>query len=286
MRPVLRYFGGKNKLAPWIVSKLPQSKVYIEPYGGAASVLMHKERCQVEIYNDLDKEVVNVFVVLRDDVLFRRLHHKGSLTPFAEDEFKAARTKTTDFVEQARRTIVKSYFGVGADSIHRASGMRVYPHNRLGRGNDTICAAEWGTYWAEAVQQFHERLAPSGHPLRTTILSKPALDVMRMYEGPDTLVYCDPPYLHSTRTSNGRYAHEMTDDDHRAMLATLCGLRSMVVLSGYPSLLYDEMLVGWQRIERDFRGRTEVLWRNPAAVAAAHRQIAIPYPADDDEDAA
>lgn len=113
-----------------------------------------------------------------------------------------------------------------------------------------------------------------------TIEQRPALEVMAQHDGPATLHYLDPPYVHATRSSrfDGRndyhgYAHEMTDADHAALLEAARGLAGMVVLSGYPHPLYDAALPGWARHEREAladgaRPRVEALWLNPAATAA------------------
>ncbi|CAI2121553.1 Site-specific DNA methylase [Serratia fonticola] len=81
-----------------------------------------------------------------------------------------------------------------------------------------------------------------------------------------TLIYADPPYLLDTRTSRARYRHEYTEDDHRQLIATLRQLPASVMISGYPSALYDELLGDWRSIQFQVmtRGgpRTEQLWMN------------------------
>lgn len=119
-RPVLRWHGGKWNLAPWIISHFPDHKVYVEPFGGAASVLIRKHRSHAEIYNDLDNEVVNLFRVLRSDRA-DELAELLRLTPFAAEEFFTAYETSCDPVERARRTIVRSYMGFGSNAVHRKS---------------------------------------------------------------------------------------------------------------------------------------------------------------------
>lgn len=257
-RPVLRWHGGKWMLAPWILAHLPAHRVYVEPFGGAASILLRKPRCYAEVYNDLDVEVVNLFGVLRSPRA-GDLVTAVRLTPFAREDFAAAYLAADDPVERARRLIVRSFMGFGSNGHNRATGFRANS-NRSG----TTPAHDWANY-PDALADVIERLRG------VVIENRDALAVMAAHDGPETLHYVDPPYVFSTRSDLSKdYAHEMTDEDHARLLDFLLTVRGMVVLSGYPHPLYDERLRGWQRVERasladGARKRTEVLWKNPAA---------------------
>ncbi len=265
MRPVLRYHGGKWKLAPWIISHFPSHRVYVEPYGGGASVLMRKPRCYAEVYNDLDGEVVNLFRVIRErSEEFRRA---VELTPFSREEFKESFEVSDDPVEQARRTVARSLMGFGSNALCRAIKTGFRPDsNRSG----TTPAHDWRNY-PESIPEMVERLRG------VVIENKDALEVIRRHHGPETLFYCDPPYVWETRSAHrvgGKgYSHEMTEKDHRNMAETLHGIEGKVVVSGYGCPLYDEELFPeWFRVERrtmadGARERVEVLWINPAAAA-------------------
>jgi len=82
-RPVLRYHGGKFRIAPWVIEHFPPHRTYVEPFGGAAGVLLQKPRAYSEIYNDLDSDVVNFFQVLRDPAQLDRLLQACAATPYA-----------------------------------------------------------------------------------------------------------------------------------------------------------------------------------------------------------
>lgn len=267
-RAVLRWHGGKWRLAPWIVAHFPPHRVYVEPYGGAASVLLRKPRCYSEVYNDLDDEVVHLFRVLRDPDLAPRLIEALRLTPFARAEFEASYEVSTEPVERARRLVVRSFMGHGADGT--TSPYRTgFRSNALKRGSPP--QRDWTNY--------PEGLAITVERLREVIVeNRDALDVIGKYDSPETLHYVDPPYVWETRSrldrkpDGGNYRHELTDEQHRTLLATLRGLEGMVVLSGYATEMYDETLAGWLRVEREAladggRKRVEVLWINPAAAA-------------------
>jgi DNA adenine methylase len=266
-RPVLRYHGGKWMLAPWLLEFFPAHRTYVEPFGGAASVLLRKPRAYSEVYNDLDGEVVNVFRVLRDPARGTALCRALELTPFARAEFVESYAPAADAVEQARRTIVRSFMGFGSAS---ASGY-VTGFRANSSRSGTTPAHDWRHYPAQ-VAAFVERLRG------VVIENRAAVDVVRQHDSPETLFYVDPPYVAETRDVGGDYRHEMTDGDHAALAEVLRGAAGMVVLSGYPCDLYDRALYAdWARHERRHladgaRERTEVVWCNPACAAALERQ--------------
>lgn len=260
-RPLIRYFGGKSRISGWVVENFPKHTVYTEVYGGAASCLLRKPRCYAEIYNDLNGELVNLFKVVRDQG--PELLRKIQLTPFSRQEMIEAYDHSVDAVEQARRTIVKANMGHGSDSLYRANGFR----GSVNRAGSTP-SHDWASY-PEVLQRIIERLQG------VVIESMEALGVLQKYDGPEALHFVDPPYLMDTRAggrAGGRathtYKHELTDLDHIALANVLHGLRGQVVLSGYPSPLYEELYSGWRRIERKAyacmaKERTEVLWIKP-----------------------
>lgn len=260
-RPVLRWHGGKWLLAPWIISHFPKHRVYVEPFGGAGSVLMRKEPSYAEIWNDLDGDVVNLFQVLRSDEA-HELVRQIRLTPFSRAEFDGAYETSASPLEKARRLVIRSFMGFGSNGHNRVTGFRANS-NRSG----TTPAHDWVNY-PDSLSVVIDRL--SG----VTVESKDAKAVMAQHDGPDTLHYVDPPYVFATRADLSKdYAHELTDGDHAELLVFLRGLAGMVILSGYPSSLYDNALHDWHRIEREALAdgaakRTEVLWINPACSSA------------------
>jgi DNA adenine methylase len=275
-RPVLRWHGGKWRLAPWIISYFPPHRIYVEPFGGAASVLLLKQRSHAEVYNDLDHQAVNLFRVLRNEAQARRLIEALRLTPFARQEFVDALDPTDEPIEMARRLAVRSYMGFGSNAHSSpASGRSMTGFRSTGfRSNSnrsgTTPAHDWAHY-PDALQSIVERLRG------VVIENADALDVMKRHDGADTLHYVDPPYLPETRSPANKleirhrmYRHELSREDHVRLLEFLNGLAGMVVLSGYPSPLYDDVLSRWLRIEREAyadgaRLRHEVLWLNAAA---------------------
>lgn len=268
-RPVLRWHGGKWRLAPWIVQHFPPHRLYTEAFGGAASVLLRKPRSYAEVYNDLDDDVVGLFQVLRSERAPELLAALRT-TPFARVEFEQAYEISADPVEEARRLVIRSFMGFGSDGFNRGvtTGFRANAHR-----SGTTPAQDWAN--------LPDALAFTIERLRGVVIEhRDAAEVFAQHDRPDTLHYVDPPYLPETRSQKARragggfhvYRHEMSDADHARLLEVLLGLKGMVVLSGYPAPSYDTALSGWARVERaahadGARARTEVLWINPRAAA-------------------
>lgn len=265
-RPVLRWHGGKWILAPWIISHFPKHRVYVEPYGGAGSVLMRKPRSYAEVWNDLDDSAVNLFRILRSDdaaELVRRLR----LTPFARKEFEeTSKPLPSDPMERARHLVIRAFMGFGSNAHGRSTGFRANS-NRSG----TTPAHDWANY-PDALEAIVERLTG------VIIEHRDAKRVMETHDGPETLHYVDPPYVWATRGDESPdYVHEMDNAQHGELLAFLPALEGHVVLSGYPDPMYDSALPGWRRVEREAladgaRPRIEVLWINPKCAGALDRE--------------
>ena len=271
-RPVLRYHGGKYRISDWIISFFPEHSCYVEPFGGGASVLMNKPRVGTEIYNDLDGDVVNLFRVLRDRESAAELAHRLKFTAFSRQEFDESYDVPNDSVDQARKLIVRSFLGHGSDSATRRSqgGFRT---KRSSGGDFTRSPAMEFAEYPDVVMEFHRRLCG------VVIENKNAVELIQQFDSDRTLIYVDPPYVLSSRSlikgsanSKNGYRHEMTDDDHRLLAETLHSCKGAVVLSGYPTDLYDKNLYsGWRRFSRKAvaeggKSRVEVVWLNDSAI--------------------
>lgn len=266
MKPPFSYYGAKGRLAPWIVSMLPEHRVYVEPFAGSAAVLFAKPRAVHEILNDIDGNIVHFFRMLRDRA--EDLELACRLTPYSRDEYAAADLNEPglDDIERARRYWVRvnqSFAKLGTDSTGWSSSIS------RGSNNARSC---WNRI---------ERFAAIADRLGTvTIEHQDALDIIGRYGVDGAVVYVDPPYLIETRSAlqrrpGGDYAHEFsTEVQHRALAGVLRESPATVVLSGYHSPLYDELYDGWWTGERRILRRTtngrsgpnthviEVVWSN------------------------
>lgn len=266
VKPITKWPGAKWSMANWIVQHFPEHTHYLEPFVGSAAVFFNKTPVEHEVLNDLDGNIVNLFYVLREhgEELARRVN----LTPWSEEEYHQCETTydaSPDKIENARRFLVRCWQAHGV-RFRDTKGRQGWKHNGL--SGHQYPATRW--------QNVPDRLMAAAMRLKDAeIRNRPALEMVSYYNDPRFLIYCDPPYVRATRNDR-YYAHEMTDDEHVALLNALDVHRGPVVLSGYAHPLYDERLSHWHRITLPViaehgRARTEVLWLNPRA--AQSRQL-------------
>jgi DNA adenine methylase len=233
----------------------------LEAFGGAASVLLDKLPVEVEAYNDLDLKITRLFRVLQKQG--REFVQRIQFVPYSQYEFESA-----------------AHYPAGASELDKAVCDFIrWRQSFGGRGTTwsyTTTRARGGmagdvnAWWTaiDGLPHIIERLR------RVQILSQPAIEAIRRFDHPDALIYCDPPYVHQTRAANSRdvYGVEMTEEEHRELGRVLKGCVSKVIISGYPSALYEAVLRSWRRVEFDIANhaaggrkkarKREVLWMN------------------------
>lgn len=257
--PPLVYFGGKIRLADRLVELMPEHEHYVEPFCGSLAVLLAKPLVPHETVNDLDRDLMTFWRVLRDHP--EALERACALTPHSRAEHADSYDASSDAtdLEKARRVWVQ--LTQGRAGIRTKTGWRHYqdPSGSTGSMPDYLAG-------------YVKRMAPAAERLRSVSLEcRPALDVIADFgRHPRALLYVDPPYLGSTRTSGG-YLHDLPKaPEHRELLDALAKCKAAVMVSGYASSLYDEALDGWDRVEiktatgqgGDRQERTEVVWCN------------------------
>lgn len=256
----LPYFGGKTTLAPRIADLLPEHSHYVEPFAGSLAVLFAKTPSPHETVNDLDHALVTFWRVLRSRP--EELTRTCALTPHSRSEYEASLDlDAIDELELARQVFIKLTQGRSGRLIR--TGWRHY----VDPAGSSASMPRYLTGYVDRMSAAADRLQ------RVTLECKPALDIIAKYgREPDVLLYVDPPYVGSTRAPDNAYRHEMrNDDEHRQLADALHAARAAVVISGYPSELYDrELYAGWDRHQMaattgqggTWANRTEVVWSN------------------------
>ena len=280
------WLGGKSRMVSTIIPLLPPHATYVEPYRGAANILLAKKPSGVEVYNDASGLLVNFFRVLQDPIHRAALLDRLRYTPYARQEYARALECLGD-----------------PDPVMKAWGFFVAQCQGISGGGSLggRKATNWGysrvSDQAQAFRTHVEKLpAIAERLLEVQIEHSDGVEVIRRWDAPDTLFYIDPPYADSTRTNkSGRAAYhcEIDDDGQQILVDALLHLQGGAILSGYRSPLYAPLEeAGWERREfamdlsaaarvRNFdamgpagneqRKRIECLWLSPDVAAAAAR---------------
>lgn len=257
MRPVLRYHGGKWRIAPWIISHFPAHRIYVEPFAGAASVFFRKPKAENAFLSDASGDVVRYLETVR--VNNRALAAAISRIRYSPRTYRAAYARgaleNAGDVQRAAIMAVRSFMGHGADSLRRRNGFRSHP----------IAAAAWKT--------LPDAIMAAGEKMRGNVQVRQMgfTEAILLFDRPDALIYADPPYPEDVRGSDrrDRYDVEMRSESEHGVLAYLLrASRAKVVVSGYPCPLYDKLYAGWQAYERPSMAdgalpRVEKIWIKP-----------------------
>ena len=256
------WFGGKGKYhLDFILPLLPQQcTTFVDVFGGSGAVLLNRQPVPLEVLNDVDRDLVNFFRVLREDP--EPLLQAIRLTPYAREEHRVACTREeVSDVERARRFFIRAVQSIHGKahecrpsswSYTTGQGKTVRHRTRVWRG------------YPDRLARVADRL------LDIQIECRPALDLIPRWDHEDVVFYLDPPYVHTTRKSTKDYdVHEMTDDDHRDLADVLGRISGRAAVSGYASDLYDSLYEGWHRHDAPLKiaptslePRQEVLWTN------------------------
>lgn len=261
------WYGGKHYITPWILENFPKSHTYgayVEAYGGSGKTLLRKSPSQVEVFNELNSNVVNVWRVAqeRGAELVRELWK----IPEGRNSFERYRDAGVNCepLKNAVREIVIRQMSFNGCQKHFSP--------------DHVKPGKWkrnANGWMNLICRYRDEYIPRIQGVK--IHNEDALNVMRQYDSDNTLLYLDPPYVHESRTISHRddYEFEYSDADHIRMCETIRELKGYVCLSGYRNWIYDYYLKDWRTVDKEFKNRagqwadgavstrrTETLWMN------------------------
>ena len=258
MKALMRYPGAKWNISDWIIAHFPkdyEKMTYLEPYFGSGAVFMNKNRSKIETINDMDKRVVNLFKVTRDNP--KELERLISLTPWSRDEYLLSYEVSEEPEEDARRFLVRMWQAFGgktSDITGWANNIKPIDTGKSG--------------WVkikDIIKVTAERfIATNGKMIQ--IENKPALELIERYNFDYVFMYLDPPYLMSTRKKR-IYKHEMTEEDYVELLKAIQDSKAKVMISGYDSELYNTYLKSWNKKHTEtttemHRTAIETIWFN------------------------
>lgn len=235
MKTPITYYGGKQTMAPLIISLMPEHILYGEPFTGGGAVFFQKPRSRVEVLNDTNGELMNFYKVARDSfrplqkmiqrtLHCRSAHSQAKIIYSNPDLFDEVRRAWAVWVLCSQGFASKMDGPFGFDKTANTTSKRI--HNK--RLNFTNAIAER----LELAQ----------------IESADALYVIKSRDHEEAFFYCDPPYV----GSNCGHYKGYTETDFHALLTLLSAIKGKFLLSSYPSELLDSFIKahGWNFITR------------------------------------
>lgn len=261
MYPPIKYFGGKGTKMKQILAAFPPEAsydFYLEAYGGSGSVLLNKPKKSIEVWNDLEQNLVALYETLNNPFLFNFFRKSAELTGYHESmrhKYIQALRFPTEYFPEWQRAFAFWYVN---RSSHNGVGGFSATYGTVRRGmskstSDYLSAVE-------GLEDFHRRW------LSVVVMSRDSLQLVPHLDRPRWMIYLDPPYVLETRSSGERYIVEADDDHHRKLVALLLRIRyAKVLVSGYDHSIYNPLVAaGWRKIQfqSPHSEKIETLWAN------------------------
>lgn len=272
-RSPIMYYGGKGNMISKLLRIVPAGgSPYCEPYCGGASLFFARAPAPVEVLNDLDGDLVNMFRCLQDKELFEDLRHRLVHTLYSRAEFARA----LEVLEKGGDDIVSKAWAFFVAKNQSVSGLskRVGNWSRVfvGSGNIAYTTNRW-IMRLSMLDDFHKRL------LRAQIDNRDALEVIRYWDNPNAVFYIDPPYHHATRSvgQTNVYVEEADHEHHKRLVSVLLACKGAVVLSGYDHPVYDALVrCGWRKIQISTACHAAVRGRSSGLIGAGAARAKVP----------
>lgn len=282
----LIYYGGKGFLVKHILKYIPPHHTYVEVFGGSGKLLFAKQPSPVEVFNDIDADLINFFRVLKDPKLFDTFYRMVLFTPFSREEhtqcYLGYRDKSLSKLERAYKFFVANRQGFSGKFNFWGY---VITKVSSGAGMCASCMRWLGAL--DSLPNFHHRLR------NVKIENCDFREIIPRYDAPETFMYLDPPYVPATRTLKKFYYSEMSVEDHAELVSLLLAGQGKYILSGYWHEVYLPLEeAGWVRLEFDvvshaagrvrgsklrgkgsakqFVSRKECLWLSPSVAKHFH----------------
>lgn len=255
MKSPIKYYGGKFYMSEIIIENFPKEyDIYVEGFGGGASVLFAKEPSKIEVYNDLGQNVYSLFKTISDKDKFQRLKERLELTYYSNQ----VREEYKTLLKTNLSTEDRAYYFL---FVNRSSfnGVGGFSRTLIVRRGMSKSTSDYLSMIAK-LPEIHDRLS------RVIVDNQDILTLLKKYNNENCFLYLDPPYIQSTRKSNEKYEQEMSDEDHTKLVSTLLEHKGKILLSGYNHPIYNVLSEQWTKI--DFKSpnagseATESLWKN------------------------
>jgi len=249
-KTVFKCHGSKHYLSPWIISNFPENykeMIYLEPFCGNANVLLNKKKSTIEIINDIDLSIIEVYQAIRDEPkeLIKRLKR----CKYCEETFNEAveKNEKEDYLDQAVNEFI-------VRRMSRGGTKNTFARLREGEESNS---------WSSSIENLSDL---SKRIKEVYIFNKPAVEIMKVFNFSDVFLYCDPPYLHETKISKTVYESEMDTNDHIELAHSLNAFQGKALISGYASPLYNRLYKEWniekKKIASSKETKVEILWKN------------------------